>query len=149
MNNVVVINPDDTIVIGNNTNTSSQHEENHVAINVIHVEFPNKKYIYICLCVDVMKLVFVYHLFFTLHLVLHFFSYVLCVEGLKCNSIQKVRQYGSFHLLESLVIIGMFFFERSYLLIIIVTVLIFDISCYIIVRNYTFQLQLALNNINS
>ena len=132
MNNVVVLNPDHTLSLGR---TEHEHTVLHVntGASTGAIVAPSTKPVIGCIVVDMIKMVCAYHLFFTLHLLLHCGSCILCIQGLKQGNVQKIRQYGGFHLFEILIFTGMYFFEPF---IILATIFLFDLVCFIVVQKY-------------
>lgn len=138
--NVVVSHPDESISIGTDPNQQTNTVQEQPETTVINIQdelnyLKYKKYIYICLIIDLCR--FFLYPNITIFFLLNFVSGMFCFRGLQTSSNWMIWIYGFYHLFEGVLIAWMMFLYPSltYLIIGIISI-IFDICCFDFVRKY-------------
>jgi hypothetical protein len=140
---VVVSHPDETIAIGTDSNQqpSIVQEESNEPTTVINIELTEvrshkyKKYIYICLMIDLWR--FFLYPKLTIYILLNVVSGMFCFRGLQSSSNWMIWIYGFYHLFECVFFTCILFLYPTLNLIVTgIFSIIYDLCCFHFVRRY-------------
>jgi len=152
MNGAVVVNPDNTIYYGtpesqNESVVTVVPENNNETSTTTDIKKPYS--VMFCISIDILKASVLFPYLFSFHLLCLLFSCLICFGGIRSGNIKKISQYGTFHLFENVLLIGIYdiFQKRLAIQPVYIGLFIFNTYCFIVVQMYILYLKRMTHSI--